>query len=255
LRQGLVYDLPTRLFHATFAALFIAAFALAKLGEDQAAVFRLHMLAGLTLGSTVLLRVLWGLFGTKHARFTGFALSPAALVRYFRGILSGSKERWAGHNPASSWVALVMLALAGALGFTGWQMANGNGEQFEDVHELCANAFAILALAHVAGVVVHTVRHRDPIALSMIHGRKNEVANGETIQATRPLVGVAYLAIVLGFGASLAATYDSNAGTVAVLGTTIHLGEGEEGEDGEGRGRGRREPDDDDDEEEGEDDD
>ncbi|MCY3003772.1 MAG: cytochrome b/b6 domain-containing protein [Planctomycetota bacterium] len=252
MRQGLVYDLPTRLFHATFAALFIAAFALAKLGEDQASVFRLHMLAGLTLGSTVLLRVLWGLFGTKHARFTGFALSPAAFVRYFRGILSGSKERWAGHNPASSWVGLAMLALAGALGFTGWQMANGNGEQFEDVHELFANAFAILALAHVAGVVVHTVRHRDPIALSMIHGRKNDVAESETIPATRPLVGVAYLAIVLGFGTSLATTYDSNAGTVSVLGTTIKLGEGEEEDEGEGRGR---EDDDDDDEEEGEDDD
>lgn len=247
MRQGLVYDLPTRLFHATFAALFVAAFALAKLGEDQASVFRLHMLAGLTLGSTVLLRVLWGLFGTRHARFAGFALSPAAFVRYFRGFLSGSKERWAGHNPASSWVGLTMLALAGALGFTGWQMANGNGEQFEDVHELCANAFAILALAHVAGVLLHTVRHRDPIALSMLHGRKNDIAESETISATRPLAGLAYLALVLGFGGSLAATYDSNAGTVSVLGTTIRLGENEAEEHGEGGEHGEDDEDEDED--------
>lgn len=248
MRQGLVFDLPTRLFHACFAALFVAAFALAKLGEDQASVFRLHMLAGLALAFTTALRMGWGLLGTKHARFTGFALSPAALVRYFRGFLSGSNERWAGHNPASSWVALTMLALAGALGFTGWQMANGNGEQFEDVHELCANAFAILALAHVTGVVLHTVRHHDPIALSMLHGRKRDVAEAETIASARPLAGLALLAAVVGFAGSLATTYDSNAGTVSVLGTTVHLGEGEEEEHGEGRGRGGREHDEDEDE-------
>ena len=92
--KTLIYDLPTRIFHWSFAALFIAAFAITKLVKGDSPQFPLHMLAGLTLGVAVLLRVIWGLIGTRHARFADFDLKPSSLLAYFKGILARSKARW-----------------------------------------------------------------------------------------------------------------------------------------------------------------
>ena len=60
-----VYDLPTRVFHWSFAGLFVAAYAIANLVDDESARFAWHMLAGLMLGLAVLLRLVWG--GDRHA--------------------------------------------------------------------------------------------------------------------------------------------------------------------------------------------
>jgi cytochrome b len=59
------------------------------------------MIADVTLSFLVVLRIIWGVLGTKHAKFSGFALRPADLISYMSGIFSGSKRRWAGLNPAT----------------------------------------------------------------------------------------------------------------------------------------------------------
>ncbi len=161
MRNQLVYDLPTRIFHWLFAGLFVTAFLIAKTVDDESPTFSYHMLAGLLLGFTVLLRILWGVVGTKYSKFSSFALHPKSLVAYFSGILSGDKRRWAGHNPASSWATIAMLCFALGLGLTGYLMASGQKETFEDFHELLANGFLVTVLMHIAGVVLHALRRRD----------------------------------------------------------------------------------------------
>ncbi|MBK7963783.1 MAG: cytochrome b/b6 domain-containing protein [Bdellovibrionales bacterium] len=173
MRQHLVYDLPLRLFHWLFAGLFLIGFIIAKTVDDESVLFNYHSLAGLTLGFLVLLRVVWGVFGTKHARFSGFALNPKDLVSYFLGILAGEKKRWAGHNPASSWAGLIMMLMALGLAVTGYLMASGSeNELLEDFHELLANGFIVVVGLHVVGIGIHTIRTRELIGLSMIDGKK-----------------------------------------------------------------------------------
>ena len=92
MKRQLVYDLPTRLFHWLFAGLFLTAFVIAKTIDDDSSWFSFHSLAGLTLGFLVILRIVWGIFGTQHARFSNFALNPKDLLAYFKGILSGEKK-------------------------------------------------------------------------------------------------------------------------------------------------------------------
>jgi len=46
MRQLLVYDFPTRVFHWLFAGFFVTAFAISNLVDDESARFSLHMLAG-----------------------------------------------------------------------------------------------------------------------------------------------------------------------------------------------------------------
>lgn len=230
MKNQLVYDLPMRLFHWLFASLFIAAFWIAKTVDDESATFAYHMLAGLLLCFTVLLRILWGFIGTKHSRFSSFALHPRDLISYFTTMLSGEKRKWAGHNPASSWASLAMFGFALALGVTGYLMSSGQKETFEDVHELLANGFLIVTLMHVAGVILHSIRHRDRIAVSMISGMKNEVAQMDSIPSSRPVAAILFITLVVAFTLFLARNFDQQKQTLNFFGTTLQLGENEDDE-------------------------
>ncbi len=229
MERKLVYDLPTRAFHWAFAGLIITAFTIANTVDDDAAAFSWHMLAGLTLGPVVLLRVLWGLTGTRHARFSDFVLDPRALVGYFRGVVAGSKVRWAGHNPASSWAALAMMGLVLAQVLTGWLMASGQGpEALEDLHELLANALIVLVVLHLAGVLLHTLRHGEMIGRSMVDGRKADVPDSEAIRTPRNVLGMLFMALVAAFALQLWNNFDPGERVVRILGTTLQLGEVED---------------------------
>jgi cytochrome b len=231
MRNKLVYDLPTRVFHWLFAALFLTAFFIAKTIDDDSPIYSLHSLAGLTMGFMVILRVVWGVVGTRHAKFSGFALNPVQLLEYFKGILTGSKRRWAGHNPASSWAALVMMALALGLGVTGYLMTSGpDKETYEDVHELFANGFIVVVILHVAGIVLHTIRHKEIIALSMMDGKKKDVSAEDAIDSSRSAVGVMFLGLVVVFATYLYSNYDGQKRSLNVFGVSLQLGENEEGE-------------------------
>lgn len=232
MRNQLVYDLPMRFFHWTFAGLFVTAFFIAKVIGDDSPLFSYHMLAGILLVLTVGLRILWGFFGTQHSRFSSFALRPQELVAYFTGLLSGDRRKWAGHNPASSWASLTMFGLAIGLGLTGYLMSTGSKESFEDVHELMANGFLLVVLLHIAGVVLHGFRHQDGIVFSMIDGNKSAVPTASVIPNSRPLIAGAFVVLVLGFANHLFKNYDSGQGTLNLFGQTLTLGENENQERG-----------------------
>ena len=228
MRNRLIYDLPTRLFHWIFAGLFIGAFVIAKTIDDESVVFSYHMLAGLLLFFTVALRLLWGLVGSRYSRFDSFALHPKDLISYFMGIFAGDKRKWAGHNPASSWASLVMFALALGLGITGYLMASGQKEELEDIHELLANGFLVVVLMHVAGVVLHAFRHRDGIAMSMIDGAKVETPQVEGIVKPRIVVAFVFVCLVAGFAFYLIKNFDGQTQSLKIFGSSLQLGEGEQ---------------------------
>ena len=237
MRQNLVYDLPTRIFHWLFAGLFLTGFVIAKTMDDDSPWFNYHSLAGLTLGFVVLLRLIWGIFGSKHARFSGFALKPTDLVSYFKGILTGEKKRWAGHNPASSWAGIVMMLMALGLAITGYLMTSGpNKETYEDVHELLANGFIILVVLHIAGIVLHTIRHKEMIGLSMIDGKKADVTSDQTIPSAQSGFGILLIGLVVVFGLNLYKNYDSSTKSLKFFGTTLQLSENEGNEKAEEKG-------------------
>ncbi len=229
MQKNLVYDLPLRLFHLVFAFLFLTAFGIGKIFDHESSVFAYHMLAGMTLSFVIVLRIFWGFLGTRHARFTNFALSPNSLINYFLTIISGEKKRWSGHNPASSWAALIMMLMGLGLGVSGYLMiSSGGGEFFEEVHEIFGSVFAIVVLLHISGIVLHTVRHRENIALSMINGKKQNVVSTEAIINTRPLVAVAFIFLVVIFGTNLLINFDSQNGTLKIFGTSLQLNESAE---------------------------
>lgn len=230
MRSTLVYDLPTRIFHWLFAGLFLTSFIIGKTIDDESLLFSYHMLSGILLSGLVLWRVFWGVFGARYARFSSYALNPIELKDYFSGLLTGSKKRWVGHNPASSWAAILMFVLALGLGLTGYLMSTGNKETFEDLHEILANTFIIVVVLHIAGVLLHTIRHQDLIALSMVDGKKQVLASNNGIQKNHSISAVILIILVVFSGFLLNKNFNDQDRTLKIFGTTLQLGENEEGE-------------------------
>ncbi|MCC6950093.1 MAG: cytochrome b/b6 domain-containing protein [Phycisphaerales bacterium] len=227
--RTLVWDLPTRLFHWLFAGGFIAAAVIALGLGDDSPVFPYHGIIGLALGLMLVLRLAWGLVGTRHARFGSFAFGPRAAAGYFGGVLTGRPRRYAGHNPGSAYAIFAMLALMLGLAVTGVMLGRGN-EGVKDVHEVLVYAMIAVAGAHVLGVILHTLRHRENLTAGMVHGRK-DVSESEGIRSSRPLAAAVFLLITGAWTAALVNAYDpaTRSTTAPLLGVGLQLGEADEG--------------------------
>lgn len=225
--KTLIFDLPTRLFHWSFAGFFAISYIITNVADDESSVFPYHALSGICLVSILILRLIWGIVGTKYAKFSSYKLNPADLMAYLKAIITGQSKRSLGRNPASSWAAITMMLMALGLGLTGYLMASGSGSRnIKEIHELLANGFFIVVLLHIAGVVLHTLRHKDPIAVSMITGRK-ERTETDTQGITNPKegIGVAFIFMLLMLMAFLGLTYNSQHHSLNIFGTQLQLGE------------------------------
>lgn len=229
MRRTLVWDIPVRLFHWMLAVGFVAVYALAETRGDDDPGFVLHMGLGLVVGVMAVLRIVWGLFGTEHARFTGLALSPAALARYVRGIFRKPEPAFLGHNPASSYAALAMLAFALGLAISGLLLARGNRGAHE-LHEICATGFLLVSILHVLGVIWHGARYRDGIAFGIIDGKKVGGPDSASV-ARHGVVGLMFAALIAGCCGLLLYGYDAKIGRIDIPGTGWSLGGGRHDDD------------------------
>lgn len=239
----LIWDLPTRLFHWAFAGSLVATFVFALGVGEHSPLFRLHMIFGLVAAFLLVLRLVWGLFGSYHARFSHFPLNPVKAAEYFVGIVSGTAKHYVGHNPGSAAAALAMFALVPLIDLTG---IAGGGETFEDVHGVLAYALLAVIGAHLVGLALHAWRHDDHTATSMITGTKALPAEA-AIRSAHTGWGLAFFAAAMAWTTALISSYDANAATirVPVVGTVVQLGENEGGED-DGHEGGREDNDHDD---------
>ena len=192
----LVWDLPVRVFHALLALSFFGAFITAE-SERWA---RVHIALGYTVAGLVAFRLLWGLLGTRTARFASFVRSPRAAWSYLKSLLGPRPQHHLGHNPAGGWAIVGLLGLALATTLSGWLQFNNLGPNWlEDLHEGAANTMMGLVVLHIAAVAFSAWRHRDGLVQAMVTGRKPGRPGDAGIgRAWRPL-GVLLLAGVLGF--------------------------------------------------------
>ena len=220
----LVWDVPTRVFHWLLTGTLIVALSVSLGVDDDSTVFQLHMLFGLIAAFVVILRLLWGIVGSRYARFGSFLFGPKALFGYLQAALRGRSVRHVGHNPGSAYAICAMLLLTIGLGATGLLMPNG--EAFKELHEMMAYLMISVIVVHILGLVWHTIRQQENIALSMIDGRK-EGDPSQAIRSSHLLAGVVCLALSAAWAFAIFSGYDSQAGQLRlpVLGQAIRLGE------------------------------
>lgn len=229
----LIWDLPTRISHWILAAGVTFCAVVSLLVGEHSALFPFHSLVGLVIALLVVLRIVWGVIGSRHARFASFLFGPASVVKYFLAVVSGKPQRHVGHNPGSAYAIFAMLGLVLLLGATGVLRATGS-EFAEEVHELAAYALVGVVVTHLLSVALHTVQNRENITLGMIHGRKDTGAE-HAIASTRPLASLLMLVVVATWSALLARGYTPATGSLRVPFTavTLQLTEAEGGDVGE----------------------
>ena len=171
-----VWDPLVRTFHWTLAL----SFAVAWLSSEHSG--RLHELAGYVAGVLVLARVAWGFFGPGYARFSQFVQPPAAVAAYLSSIATGSERRFIGHNPAGGAMIVILLASVMATAATGWMLTTDafwGSLAVQRVHSILAHGVLLLVLAHLGGVALASVRHRENLVRAMVIGDKRAAAPGD----------------------------------------------------------------------------
>ena len=112
-RRVKVWDPLVRIGHWVLAGGFLVAYLTAE--EYQG----VHVLAGYTVAVVLVVRVIWGIIGTHHARFANFVKGPGAVLGYLGGLFTGRSRRSLGHNPAGAAMILALLLGVGGTAVSG----------------------------------------------------------------------------------------------------------------------------------------
>lgn len=190
-----LWDAPVRLLHALMALSVAGAWLTAEADGWHA----VHISCGLTLAGAITLRLLWGLFGTRPARFASFVRGPAAVLGHLRELASGRATPHAGHNPAGGWAVLALLGTGLLVAASGW-LTYSVGEDWKEAHEAVANGLLLLAGLHVAAVLLTSWLTRDRLVPAMLSGRKAVPDGTAPVRMHRGLAALLIVA-VLGFWA------------------------------------------------------
>jgi len=178
-----VWDLPTRLFHWTLAALVVFSVATAKIGGNA---MQWHFWSGYAVLTLVVFRLLWGTAGDRHSRFTAFVRGPKAIIAFLRGRDDGG----AGHTPIGALSVLALLAtffIQGATGlfandaiFTEGPLAKlvsgATSDRLTAVHHWNEKLIYALVALHLAAVAFYETARGKRLVIAMIHGQRQGVA-------------------------------------------------------------------------------
>ncbi|WP_109563925.1 cytochrome b/b6 domain-containing protein [Jannaschia seohaensis] len=195
-----VWDPLIRVFHWGL----VAAVATAWLTADE--IQPVHEFAGYAVAGLLALRPIWGLVGSRYARFGQFLKGPRETLAYLGDITRGRERRYLGHNPAGAAMIVALLVTLSGTAFTGWLMEDEArvamlpalvapawadddrheyGERGEvegplkEIHETLANLVLLLAALHVAGVGLASLRHHENLARAMVTGDKRRPEPGD----------------------------------------------------------------------------
>ncbi len=183
IQQIKVWDPLVRIFHWTL----VFSFAVAYITEDEWA--DLHTLAGYTILGLVSFRIIWGIIGTRYARFGNFIYSRKKVFGYLKDIATFRPDRYLGHNPAGGAMVIALLlslfatvitglSVYGASEYSGplatfWSgSTHSTGELLEEMHEFFANFTLLLIVVHIVGVILASFQHGENLVRSMFTGLK-----------------------------------------------------------------------------------
>lgn len=172
----LVWDILVRIFHWTIVAGFALEMFVLDEGKWQ------HRWVGYVILSAILIRILWGFWGTPHARYADWFPTPKKLYAYISSLLKGNEPRYIGHNPAGAVMMIALIFSMTACGITGWMQGLDRfwGEEWlQETHEVLANSILVLAGIHVLGAIVESFRHKENLILSMVTGYKRAATGSD----------------------------------------------------------------------------
>nr|MBF0683992.1 cytochrome b/b6 domain-containing protein [Pseudomonas sp.] len=198
-----VWDLPIRLFHWLLAACVLGSFVTVKVGGFW---MDYHFLFGYAIVALLVFRLIWGLLGPRHARFTQFVRGPRAIYDYLRG----RTEHSVGHSPLGALSVIAMLASITVQAATGLfandgimnegplagEVSGAMSDRLTGIHQLNEPILLALIGLHIAAIVWYAVVRKRKLVGPMVTGDKKITDVPVGAEPTRDDAVVRLLAMV-----------------------------------------------------------
>lgn len=197
-----VWDLALRIWHWCLVIAIIAAFVTAELAEESFDAAIWHMYVGVTVLALLTFRLVWGVLGTRYAKWSSLKLAP-------RHLKSEAKHPTLGHSATGSWATLLILSAILTQAFTGLfsfdtglyiggPFSQSVSESLQtlatSIHHLGEKVIVGVIALHLAALTFYQLTGK-PILLSMIHGKKPSVTRNDpphdSISPTKLMVTIA----------------------------------------------------------------
>jgi len=198
-----VWDPLVRFGHWALVLLFATAY------FTEGDFMVIHSWAGYGIAAIVVLRILWGFAGPRHARFSDFVKGPGEVFGYLADLVRFRARRHIGHSPAGGAMVVALLLSLACTTVTGMATfalryergplvpalvaapaeptpaidavqaelrkvprAERRGQNIKDIHEIFVNLTLVLIGLHLAGVALASIVHRENLPRSMVTGDK-----------------------------------------------------------------------------------
>jgi cytochrome b len=119
-------------------------------------------------------RLLWGVLGSRYARFAEFIRQPSVVLAYIRALLKAKPIHYIGHNPAGGIAILLLLGSGLVCAISGWLVyADLGGDWLEELHEITSALMLAVVIVHVLAVLLSSYLHQENLLRAMLDGKKS----------------------------------------------------------------------------------
>ncbi|MBN8291386.1 cytochrome b/b6 domain-containing protein [Rhodobacter sp. NTK016B] len=169
MRRVRVWDPLIRLFHWSLVIAFAAN---ALFTDPESAI---HVWIGYIAVGLIGIRLLWGLVGTRYARFSSFPPSLSGAMHQVSDIATGRRQAHLGHTPLGALMIYNLLLTILAIGASGYMMTTNTfwGVKWvEELHEVLVTWAEVSIVVHIGAVLWESHRTGVNLPRAMISGDK-----------------------------------------------------------------------------------
>ena len=210
-KKRLIWDLPVRLFHWM---LVISIFAAWYTSDGEKGLIDYHLKIGYFILGLIIFRLLWGIFGTTHAKFSQFIPSMQSIKNYLEKVKSNKNYSTTGHNPLGGLMVVVMLTLLLSQAVSGLFMNDDvftTGPYYDSVsssaqkylaqiHHYAFDGIILVSAVHIIAVFYYLFARKINLILPMITGYKANIDETTSdIKSSKLLLALVIILMIIVF--------------------------------------------------------
>ena len=207
----LVWDLPVRLFHWL---LVISLFSAWYTSDGERGLIEYHLQIGYFILGLITFRIVWGVFGTKYARFSQFIPNKQDLIYYLQNFKQEKNYSAVGHNPLGGLMVVLMMALILSQAVSGLFMNDDvftTGPYYESVSKSIQNYMSfihrrffdliiVVSTLHISAIVYYLIAKKINLIVPMITGYKSSANNKDIgINSSKMLLAITIIILIVVF--------------------------------------------------------
>lgn len=181
-KKSKVWDVYIRIFHWLLVILILTSFISIEYFDN----LDLHFMSGYGIVGLLTFRVLWGLFGSKTARFINFIKGPVTIIGYLKSMADPKTYKASyGHSPIAALSVIAMLGIliaqvtTGLFFFDDESFVEGPLAQFasyemtenaRSYHPIGANLVLAIIAFHIFAIAVYYIFFKQNLVKPMVTG-------------------------------------------------------------------------------------